>query len=104
MAKDPVTGPISREKFAELVASPYGEACKEIRKHDPMWGRKAGEKIRWRVSFSRTSHETGYAIVAACSEKEAEKIACDLDDSKIAWDYDDCDLAQVEDVSPDVGQ
>jgi len=70
-----------------LVSAPFGEAEKTIRKYDPLWGRKEGEIIKWRVKFTRTVYETGYATVEAENEKEAEALADDIPDSKISWDY-----------------
>lgn len=85
---DRATGPIPREEFAKLASAPFGEAEKVIRKYDPLWRRKEGEKIKWKVTFSRTIRETGYATVEAENEKEAEKLADDVPDNKIDWcDY-----------------
>lgn len=100
MPNDPVSGPIPRDKFVEMVNLPYGEACKAIRKYDPMFGRQPGENIKWRVKYSRTLYEEGYATIEATSEDEAEKIAADLPDYNISWSCDDSDMAQIEDVRP----
>lgn len=86
-ALDPSTGPIPRDKFREIVAAPFGEAANEIRKYDPLWGRAPGEKLKWKVTYEREVVETGTAIVEAETEKEAERLADGLDDSKIRWDY-----------------
>lgn len=95
---DPVTGPLSREQFAALVAAPFGEATKAIRKHDPLYGRDEGEPIKWKVKFRRTSTEVGFAYVEAATEEGANALADELDDHKISWDYDDSDLAEVVSV------
>jgi hypothetical protein len=85
--KDRATGPIPREEFAKLASAPYGEAEKVIRRYDPLWGRKEGEKIKWKVTFSRTVRETGHATVEAENQKEAEALGDAIPDSKINWDY-----------------
>ncbi len=101
MRLDPVTGPMSREEFAEAVNAPFGEARKAIRKHDPLWGRETGEMIKWEIKFTRTVHEVGFATVEATTEKEAEKLADKIPESQISWDVgDDCGDIEIEDVSP----
>jgi hypothetical protein len=93
---DPVTGPLSRERFNELVAAPYGEAAKAIRKFDPFWGRKPGEKIQYEVTARGVM--TGRAIVMAATQKEADALADDLTDAAFDWmDYDnDIEIISVE--------
>ena|SRR6185369_2183282 len=83
MAFDPVTGPISRSEFAELVAAPYGEATKRIRKYDPLYGRAPGEKVRYRVEASGRMVGTGY--VEASSQEEADRLADELTDASFDW-------------------
>lgn len=85
---DPVTGPISREELAGLANAPFGEAHKTIRKHDPLWGKKEGEKIEWNVEFEREVTEYACATVKAESEEEARKIAENLKEDDILWDDD----------------
>jgi len=98
MKYDPVTGPLSREKFAELVAAPYGEAVKEIRKFDPQWGRKPGEKFAWEITA--TNKMEGRAIIYAADEKEANKIADTIDDGAFDWSsYDSYDI-EIISVEP----
>ncbi len=84
---DPVTGPLTREELAALVAAPYGEATKAIRKHDPFWGLEAGAKIEWKVRCR--SNADGVAYIKAASQKEADALADDLTESDVDWGYDD---------------
>lgn len=100
MAKDPVTGPFSREEFAKLVSAPFGEALKEIRKYDPLWGRTAGEKIKWRIVFSRQITERAEKIVEAQTLEEAEKLSDKIEDRELDWDVEDTDMSTVELVEP----
>lgn len=95
---DPVTGPLSREQFAALVAAPYGEAVKAIRKHDPLYDRDEGEPIKWKIRLRRTSTETGIAYVEAATEKGAEALADLLNERDISWDYDDSDEFEIVSV------
>ena len=83
MAHDPITGPLSRSQFADLVAAPHGEATKIIRKHDPFYKREPGEKVRWRVVASGRMCGTTY--VEASDQKEADKLADDLTDASFDW-------------------
>lgn len=84
MAKlDPITGPVPRAEFAEAVAAPAGGAAKIIRQYDPFFQRAEGEKIRWRIEAK--SQMTGVAYVEAATQKEAEKLADDLDDAEFDW-------------------
>lgn len=101
MQLDPVTGPISREKLHELAAAPYGEALKEIRKHDPFWGIAPGEKVKFRVNASRKAREEGFATVEAETEEEAKELAKKLRESDFCWDAvgfdtDDFEIERVE--------
>ena len=97
---DPATGPIPRDKFAEIVAAPFGEATKAIRKYDPLWGRTAGENLKWKVTYEKKVIEVGTAIIEAETEKEAVQLADKLEDSKISWDCDrDGDIISM-DVEP----
>ena len=93
---DPVFGPLSKEEFAALIPLPAGEAARSIQKVDPFWGRQPGEKIRFKVRVRSTGDE-GTAYVEAASQKEADKLADDLDSSEIDWDYDsDYEVVSVE--------
>ena len=98
MANDPVTGPIPRDKFAEMVNLPYGEACKAIRKYDPLWGIKDGEKIDYEVVVS--ARVQGRAIVKASSLKEAEELAEEIGEHDCDWGGYGCDDLEVLDVRP----
>lgn len=99
MALDPSTGPIPRAEFAKLVDGPYGAAVKIIRRHDPMYGREEGEKIKWRVEVTGTMTGTGW--VEACSREEAEKAAENMSSSEIDWDggREGFDVLSVEPAS-----
>lgn len=92
---DPVTGPLSRAELAALVAAPFGEAGKAIRKHDPFWGLAAGEKVEWEVKCK--AKKRGVAYVKAASEKEAHKLAEELTDFDVDWgDDDNFEILSVE--------
>lgn len=83
MQFDPVYGPIPKAEFAELVAAPYGEATKRIRKYDPFYKREEGEKIRFRVEATGRMHGVGY--VEASNQEEADKLADELTDASFDW-------------------
>jgi len=100
MQQDPIFGPLSREKLQELSAAPYGEALKEIRKHDPLFGLREGETITWRVRATRQAREYGYANVDAASQEEATRIAEKLDEANFSWDCDDADEFEIDTVEP----
>lgn len=82
------TGPIPADKFRELIDLPYGAAAAAIRQYDPLWGRKEGEKIKWRVTLSRQITETADVIVEAETAEEAEGLVADIPDSKLNWGSD----------------
>jgi hypothetical protein len=92
---DPVTGPIPRERFAEIVNAPHGKACEMILKYDPQWGRADGEKFDWKVRVERSGTDEGTAIVKAATEQEAMDAAEELSESEIDWDYDCGDFAAI---------
>lgn len=83
---DPVTGPIPREKFAEIVNAPFGYATKAIRKYDPFYGRKEGEKFKWAVRFTREVEEEGWGYVEAETEEEAIELGQALKEKDLTWD------------------
>lgn len=97
---DPSTGPIPREKFAELVNAPFGEASKAIRQHDPQWGRAPGAKFQWLVHVERSGSDQGRAWVDAASQEEAEQLAANLSTFDVDWEYDG-DRFMVVSVEPD---
>lgn len=88
-AKDAVTGVLTRDEFRELVDAPFGKARKEIQKRDPFWGRSEGDKIEFEVRVS--SWCEGRAFVKAASQEEADKLADDLSNAEIDWEYDSDD-------------
>lgn len=94
MAHDPITGPLSRTEFAELVRAPHGYAKKVIRKHDPYYRLEPGEKVRFRVEAS--GRMRGMAYVEAQSQQEAEKLADALSDASFDWQGADFDIIAVE--------
>ncbi len=96
MPLDPITGPLSRAEFAELVTAPYGEAKKQIRKHDPYYRLEPGEKVRFRVEAS--GRLRGIAYVEAISQQEADKLADALSDASFDWQDSGCgfDIITVE--------
>ncbi len=97
MARDPITGPISREEFKALVQAPFGEAVKVIRKYDPQFGRAEGEKFRWKVRGRCNS--TVEAYVMAANQEEADKLADELTDA--AFDYCSDGEIEIDSVEPD---
>lgn len=99
MKLDPVTGPIPRDKFQEIVVSPHGEARKIIQKYDPLWGRVPGEKFRWKVTVAATRLE-GTAFVEAATQKEADDLADKLQDGDVEWGDGFCDF-DILTVEPD---
>jgi hypothetical protein len=95
------TGPLSPDELKALANAPYGEAVKAIRKHDPLFGLREGQKIRWRVTFEREIREEGVAYVTASSEDEATELGANLESSAINWDVrgyfdENGDLVSVE--------
>jgi hypothetical protein len=102
MQFDPVTGPLTREKLSELVRAPHGQALKEIRKFDPLFGLMEGELIEWRVRASRRAPEDGFATVKADSLEAAKKLAGNLKESDFCWDARCVDVYDfdIEEVEP----
>lgn len=103
MKTDPVSGPLTRDELRALTEAPYGAAVKEIRKHDPLFGLKEGEKIAWRVTAS--ARMVGTAHVKAASKEEAEREADELNDAAFDWEpaswpYDDVEITSVEPAKP----
>jgi hypothetical protein len=98
MPIDPVTGPFTREAFQELVAAPFGEAGKRIRKVDPFWGRKEGEKIDFEVTC--VARLQGRAVIKAANQKEADKLSDDLGEHDFDWGGYGCDDIDIIDVKP----
>ncbi|MCK1445396.1 hypothetical protein IVB43_23715 [Bradyrhizobium sp. 48] len=89
MKLDPVTGPVPREKFSELVEAPHGQAVRMIRRYDPYYGRKEGEPFKWAVRFTREIEEEGYGYVEAATEEEAEELGRQLKEKDLTWDVSD---------------
>lgn len=77
------TGPLTPDELKALAEAPYGEATKAIRKHDPMFGRKPGEKVEWQLLARNTS--TFVAYVEAETEDEAHELARKLGSAE--WDF-----------------
>ena len=98
MSHDPVTGPLTRERLRELAAMPFGAAIKEIRKIDPYYGLKDGEKIEFEVTV--TGRLQGRAWVKASSKEEAEKLADKLNEGDCDWGGYSCDDFEIIDVQP----
>lgn len=96
---DPITGPIPRDVFAQIVNAPHGEAKRMIRKYDPLFGVQDGEKVKWKVTVERQGADQGYAIIEASSKEEADDLADELQEHEIDWDYDSGDL-EVISVEP----
>lgn len=99
MRLDPITGPLSRDEFKALVVAPFGAAAKIIRTHDPLWGLKAGDKIEWKVTATRTVEQTGTGWVKASTKEEAEKLAEGLGSGDLDWDDDYADSLSWDSVT-----
>lgn len=82
---DPVSGPLSKDELRALVDAPFGQATKIIRRHDPLYGRAPGEKIRWKVRLE--GHMQGTAYVEAATEKEASDLADKITESSLIAAY-----------------
>ena len=93
----PSTGPLTPEELKELAGEPFGAGLKAIRKHDPLYGRKEGERFRWRVRLS--AHAWADATVMAADEEEALRAAYLLDESEI--EYNEFGNHEVESVEPE---
>lgn len=100
--RDPVTGPLSREKLHELADAPFGAALKEIRKFDPLYGIRDGDLVKWRVKATRMAREDGVAEVEAASIEGAKRLAEELDADDFDWDEFNSDIGdlEIEDVAP----
>lgn len=96
---DPVSGPLSREELKVLCDAPFGKATERIREFDPFFGRKEGEKIRFKVECR--SDMNGTAYVEAANQEEADDLADNLTASEIDWDYGDNDF-EIVSVEPDI--
>lgn len=94
-------GPLDRDQFSQLVAAPFGEAAKAIRKHDPLWNRKEGDEIKWLVTATRDVTEEGTAFVHAATKEEAKRKAGELkwSDYSVDYPYDVPDF-DIDDVEP----
>ena len=102
MSDDPSLGPMTRAELAEAIAAPAGKATEIIRKYDPQWGRRPGEKFDWVVKVRRSSRDEGTAIVKAASQEEADDLADELGDADIDWDHDDSfEIDSVEPAKPE---
>lgn len=90
------SGPLTPDELKALAEAPYGEATKAIRKHDPLFGRKPGEDIRWRVEATNVSIMVAY--VHAENEEEAQRLAEKL--NSCAWKFsranEDFEIISVE--------
>jgi hypothetical protein len=96
MKHDPITGPMPREKLAELIAAPHGEAQDIIRQYDPFWGLAPGAKIDFEVELC--AEVTGYAVVQAASLEEAKKLAEGLSADEVEFDRHDLGRWTVDHV------
>lgn len=94
------TGPIPPEEFRALIEAPYGAATKAIRQYDPMWGRKDGETVRWRVRVSMERPVVGSVIVEAETEEEAIDRAFEVNPDTIEWEPDGMANLMVESAEP----
>lgn len=93
-------GPLSADEFQSLVSAPYGAAVKTIRKYDPLYGKVSteGELVKWKVTLQKEVTMTGYVIVEAATEEDAENIADTIDENKIDWDEEESTFPMVIDA------
>ena len=91
------TGPLTSEELKELASEPFGAGLKAIRKHDPLYGRKEGERFKWRVTLSARAWAD--ATVMAADEEDARREAELLDESEI--EYKEFGNHVVESVEPE---
>ena len=96
----PATGPISPEQMRELADAPYGKAAEVLRLHDPLFGKKEGDKIKWRVEVETEARMVATTIVEAISKEEAEAIVSKRDANSFDWDCYDANGFNVESVEP----
>lgn len=92
----PISGPISPDELKSLADLPYGQATIELRKHDPLYGVKPGQKIEWIVRVSCETKMEGYVTVKADSEEEAIRKAERVPASTIDWNFSGYDDEEVE--------
>ena len=95
--RHPSTGPLTPEKLKELAGEPFGAGLKAIREHDPLYGRKEGERFKWRVTLSARAWAD--ATVTATDEEDARRKAELLDESEI--EYKEFGNHVVESVDPE---
>lgn len=82
----PSYGILSKEDFERLQMLPEGQAGKEIRKKDPLWGLTAGDelkpfKIKVTASCTISQSETQTFTVSAPNEEAAKEIVGELADN-----------------------
>lgn len=94
--RDPVSGPMPKQRLRELADLPFGAARKAIQQYDPIWGLQPGEKIEFEVRVS--GHMQGTAIVKAADQKEADALADKLNSGDVDWDdwQSDLEILSVE--------
>lgn len=70
-------GPLSVDEFQQLMTAPHGEAVRQIRKIDPLYGQSAPESElqKWKVTLHQEVTYTYQAIVFASNEQEAKELA-----------------------------
>lgn len=93
------SGPISPEELQRIAELPYGQAQRELRKHDPMYGVKPGDKIKFTVELVTHARLRAYTTVEAESEEEAMKIAEKISPHNLDFEYDGDGRDDVEAVS-----
>lgn len=96
----PATGPISPEQMRELADAPYGKAAEVLRQHDPLFGKKPGDKIKWRVELETEARMVATTIVEATSREEAEEIVSKRHANSFDWECYDANDFNIESVEP----
>lgn len=77
-------GPLSATEFQQAVEAPFGVATKILQKHDPLWGKTAGDAEElpplktWRVKLRQEVTMEGSFDVEARTEEEAFLLAAAL--------------------------
>ena len=83
-----------------LADAPYGKAAEVLRKHDPLFGVKDGDKIKWSVHVTTTSTATAYTEVEAGSEEEAIELVSKRGANSFDWEVGWVDDFDVDGADP----
>lgn len=85
-------GPLTAEEFQQAVDAPFGQAARMLQKHDPLWGKTAGDLESlppvktWRVKMRQEVTMEGSFTVDARTEEEAFAIVGAMKDLESRMD------------------